>query len=286
MFRKLLNRKNIVIGMFFVLIIFVFILATYLIIINTEQSECEEIKNEYQSRLDLAQDQYDSETADMQKQYETEIADIRSVTQAEMCSQYSIHFCEKYKPLGEGSEVMGTYPYVEGMTDDVLEDTINENLKKAFLLDWLSKKIQYCDCAFVTVEYNSNDLLSVSVCYKNLFDFFTWFEIYHTIDMRTGDILYLNDIVEVDEEFVDLLFTEGIIHPANYPCPTDVSSYDKGEILERLQICSETYDDYHYRKPTFYLGNQRLYFTAIFSDIDIFYVELDDIEDKLKIEKW
>ena len=286
MFRKLLNKKKLLIGTFFAFIICVCILATYLVVTNIEQAKCEEIRNEYQSRLDIAQDQYDSETADMQKQYETEMADIRSATKAEMCSQYSIHFCEKFKPLGDGTEVTGTYPYVEGMTDGVLEDTINENLKKAFLLDWLPEKIQYCDCAFVTVEYNSNDLFSVSVCYKNLYDSFTWFEIHHTIDMRTGDILYLDDIVEVDEEFVDLLFTEGIIHPANYPCPTDVSSYDKGYMLKRLQICSKTYDYIHYRKPTFYLRNNRLYFTAIFSDIDIFYVELDDIEDKLKIEKW
>lgn len=191
--KKLLNRENIIIGTVFVVTICACILATSLIVTNAEQAKCEEIRNEYQSRLDLAQDQYDSELADMQNQYKTEIADIRSATKVEMCSQYSIHFCEKIKPLGDGTEVMGTYPYVEGMTDDVLEDTINENLKKAFLLDWLPEKIQYCDCAFVTVEYNSNDLLSVSVCYKNLYDSFTWFKIHHTIDMRTGEILYLDD---------------------------------------------------------------------------------------------
>lgn len=152
MFRKLLNKKKIIIGTFFVLIIFVCILATYLVITNTEQAKCEEIRNEYQSRLDLAQDQYDSETADMQKQYETEMADIRSATKAEMCSHYSIHFCEKFMPIGDGVETMGTHPYVYGMTDEVLEDTINENLETVFL-DWLPEKIQFYDCAFVSVEY-------------------------------------------------------------------------------------------------------------------------------------
>lgn len=286
MFRKLLNKKKVIIGTIFVFIIFVCILATYLVVTNIEQAKCEEIRNEYQSQLELAQNQYDSELADIQKQYEMEIADIRSETKVEMRSPHNICFFKKIKSLGDGIETLVTYPYVYEMTDDVLRDTINENLETVFL-DWLPEKIRLYDCALVSVEYDSNNLLSVGVTYEKLDDPFTWFDIYHTIDMRTGEILYLDDIVEVDEEFVDLLRTDGVIHPANYPCPEDASSLDKEHLLEDLQECCEPYDsNNYYRKSTFYLRNNRLYFTAIFSDIDIFYVELDDIEDKLKIEKW
>ncbi len=286
MIKKLLNRENIIIGTVFVVTICMCILATYLVVTNTEQAKREEIRNEYQSRLDLAQNQYNSELADMQKQYETEIASVRSAIGAEMCSQYNIFFREKYKPFDAEIEVMGTYPYVERMTDDVLRETINEKLNAAFL-DWIPEELQLYDCSDDSVMYNSDDLLSLSVGYQKLDDPSTWFYIHHTIDMRTGDILYLDDIVEVDEEFVDLLFTEGVINPANDPCPTDVSSFDKEYILERLQECCEPYDgSNYYRKPTFYLENHRLYFRSVFSDIDIFYVELDDIEDELKIEKW
>mgnify|MGYP004498998341 CR=1 FL=1 len=286
MIKKLLNRENIIIGTVFVAAICMCILATYLVATNTEQDKCEEIRSEYQNRLDLAQDQYNSELADMRDQYETEIASVRSAIGAEMCSQYNIFFDEKYKSFDAEIEVMGTYPYVERMADDVLRETINESLNAAFL-DWIPEEIQLYDCSDDSVMYNSDDLLSLSVGYQKLDDPSTWFEIYHTIDMRTGDILYLDDIVEVDEEFVDLLFTEGVINPANDPCPTYVSSFDKEYMLERLQECCEPYDgSNYYRKPTFYLKNHRLYFRYVFSDIDIFYVELDDIEDKLKIEKW
>lgn len=116
-----------------------------------------------------------------------------------------------------------------------------------------------------------------------------------TVDMQTGEIVYLDDLVVVDEELAERILQEGFIrsdlmrdNPKDKYALTkeELEKYDVASILERLEMCSQPYDAEHYLdKPSFYLRHGRLYLCNVFSGEPDLYIELEQIEDKLKCEQ-
>lgn len=116
-----------------------------------------------------------------------------------------------------------------------------------------------------------------------------------TVNMQTGEIVYLDDLVVVDEELAERILQEGFVrsdlmrdNPKDKYALTkeELSQYDVVSMLERLEMCSQPYDAEHYLdKPSFYLRHGRLYLCNVFSGEPDFYIELERIEDKLKCEQ-
>lgn len=157
-------------------------------------------------------------------------------------------------------------------------------------------------------------------------------KIYTTVDMQKQKIVYLNDLVEIDSEFVDIITSTGVLKNYSFEYFTEVDVFTKNNnyekrlknsevyrketILFNLKRCSIPYNGgNYYRKPAFYLSDGRLYFYNAIYDTEYLpptdvrwyhskyeefydycstkenmnyttYVELEDIESKLKVEKW
>lgn len=184
-------------------------------------------------------------------------------------------------------------PSVSGLLNDELEQKINRNLQSVFL-DWLPEKFNYPESTYQGTTINTNSYLCIRINYVLSGKAPNRVWICNTIDMSTGDIIYLDDLIEVNKEFARLILTDGVVKlhynwiteefDANYP---SLDKEDENDILEKLIMCSEPFgEDNWLFKPTFYLKKNRLYLLNIFNEESECYIELNKIEDKLKVDKW
>lgn len=123
-------------------------------------------------------------------------------------------------------------------------------------------------------------------------------QLYTMLDLQTGEIVYLNDLLEVDERLAERILTSQYIHFEGLWADVYGPDYQQflnqftvEDILSVLSLCSEPFDENNCTfKPTFYLSANRLYFVNIFPLItggnNEFYMELKDLEDLLKVKKW
>ena len=94
---------------------------------------------------------------------------------------------------------------------------------------------------------------------------------------------------------MDTILTEGVLKTDSPTGLEEIMYYTESmladikpeRILRYLEQCCEPYTaDYYVAKPAFYLRKNRLYLTYVLGDQAIVYIELDDIEEYLKVEKW
>lgn len=286
-------KKKIILGIVLGLTGLASAFTTKMITRYEAEKRYETLADEYETRLSQEKDKYRSELTKEQEQYESELKRMHSSVLEEMHEKYMIRFYVKGKC---DDEFHYTYPCVYDMENKELQNKINENLIASFC-DWKPEKDKYYNFSSAKVKYSSKDYLSVGVILDNKSDADGRIDIYNTVNMETGELINLDDLVEIDEELVDsLLSDEILIRNWDYPekikvdkrwKQDDYYDYCKNELMNKLMQCSQPYDNDNYEeKPTFYLGNNRLYLRNIYDDNCVFYVELDDIEDKLKVEKW
>lgn len=128
------------------------------------------------------------------------------------------------------------------------------------------------------------------------------FELYFTVDMQTGEAVYLDDLVTVDEELAERFLDRDIVQSDRWgefhnqnPVTGEQEQADEASIaymLEKLQECCRGCDkkgsDWG-RTEYFYIRNNRLYISEVMMNgynTVSYYVTLDQLEDKLKVEKW
>lgn len=176
-----------------------------------------------------------------------------------------------------------------------LQEKIRENIWKSFLR-WMPEEFENAETIGNYVMLSTNKYLSMENDYRINSEVKSIYSVCNTFDMETGEVVYLDDLVYVDEELAKLILTEGIVkkdtigessNQSYIYFQEELDLYSVEEILKKLQICSIPYsaDNYIY-KPTFYLRYNRLYFKFLFTEQSEFYLELDDIEHKLKVSKW
>lgn len=183
---------------------------------------------------------------------------------------------------------------VVDMEDQILLEKVRNSIQQSFL-GWMPKSFEYAKPDGSYVMLSTDKYLSMMNNYMFPSDN-SYLSICNTIDMETGEVIYLDALVEVDEELAELILTEGVVKVdvmgegplMNYIYPQEVlDKHDKKSVLKALQLCSEPYTaEYFCYKPTFYLRYNRLYLLSVFSDQSEFYIELDKIEHKLKVPKW
>lgn len=96
------------------------------------------------------------------------------------------------------------YPQVYGISNSILEKEINRNLANVFINAVDLEKCFTIDMPEVHLQ--NENLLSVETdLYYSSEKGIVKIPIYQTIFIKTGELLYLNDIVEINEDFVQYL---------------------------------------------------------------------------------
>ncbi|MCL2610199.1 MAG: hypothetical protein FWE02_00805 [Defluviitaleaceae bacterium] len=131
---------------------------------------------------------------------------------------------------------------------------------------------------------------------------------YITIDMQTGERVFLNDLIIVDEDFVNLFWQGGIIQiheNMTFHLGYDVEQFNKSvagisyeKISRKLYEASyppiklgfnDTMEDRQriFFGASFHLEHNRLVIIDRWSDPDTpFVLSLDDISEFLKVPRW
>lgn len=170
------------------------------------------------------------------------------------------------------------------------ENNINRNLRAEFL-DWMPEKFSYPEVSYLGSTLATDRFLSIITEYTFSGKYPNGQRICNTLD-----IIYLDDLINVDDEFVSMILDEGIIkmdldkmsgeRDANY-ARKHLDENDPERVFEQLKKCSEPFDENNWLfKPTFYLKSNRIYLVNIFFEESEFYINLHDIKQKLKVKEW
>lgn len=303
MLKKLLNRKNVIITFVFILVIFISSFSTCLLEKQKEKDAYEKLADEYADKLEYEKDVYRVESLNIKNQYESDKAAFENMTKVDVSGDYTVIFYEEKLQRYDG-DLYAVCPYVYGMEDEKLENKINGKLRKIFV-DSISMVFRNCFCSCADVFYSSNKYLCIGVEYKVCESGFFFVDFCTVIDMETGEFVYLDDVIEINEELVKKIMDGEIEVKDGY----DEKVYELGQwkseyetvksiLLQELQDCSEAYeDDFYWHRPYFYIQDGKLWLRNIYivdpNDekmhpyfLDWVYIELDEIEDYLKVEKW
>ena len=162
----------------------------------------------------------------------------------------------------------------------------NEHMQATF--DFYGAKVHLATSKYISVqaEFYSNNTVprgySIYPCV--------------TIDLEKQEEVFLKDLIDTNEEFIQLL-QEGNLIQADVPATiwnefyynADFSKYPPEEIRNIIDLCSVPTDNENcYTKPSFLLAPGKLCFVGADQDIrsHVVYIELSDIEEFLKVEKW
>ena len=241
------------------------------------------IQNEYQQKLDNVEARYQVEIDELENMLELKKAESQEV---QSYSKYGLIIQPDASIYGRKCACV----CVLGMNDSQLEDKINENLRGGFVEWFPDEELNYVKFSGGTIYLSSNEYLSMDLGYVYKENSVMWFNIYQTVNMHTGEVLYLDNILEVDQELCELLLTEGVAKTDSYAYAIDrdyLEIMDVETVMQNLKMCSIPYDESNYKyKPAFYLYHDRIYFVNVFESKRIFYVEIDNLEQKIKTEKW
>lgn len=174
-----------------------------------------------------------------------------------------------------------------------ISDTVNNQLRKS-ALSWLEgKALTFSEAVMPQFYCHSNRYLCVLNQYlydvnsfdNSIFDFIT-------IDMETGERVFLEDLIICDDKFIDYLQQESV-YKNWFAC------LDSNEIKRRLEECSltqlEVVENSKYTldesigslvlRNTFYVkpGKLGLWLGGIDK---VFELDIDDIKSYLRVEPW
>ncbi|WP_313585046.1 hypothetical protein [Lacrimispora sp.] len=220
---------------------------------------------------------------------------------------YSVSFVEtsNIKDLVWHDELSFKIPQIKDMPEERLpfEDTINQNITKA-MTSWIGGKIINVDSVDLTITCHSNRYLSFVNSFIYESNHVDIINDYVTIDMLTGQRVYLNELVELNEDFVKYL-QENSSKVKEPPQPLwqgipDLNEYTSSELLEELKKCSYTQEeliqDGYYSleesigsllfRNSFFLRDGMLVIILDQGGESFITLDVNDIEDFLKVNKW
>lgn len=206
-----------------------------------------------------------------------------------------------------------TYPQVCNMEDKELENRINESLAYVFthvIAADLDRISYFSDMPIIMFQNDEYLSLKTIIYYTNPNvggGRLVSFPIYQTVSIRTGELLDLDDFVEVSDEFVQYLLDspeailsvkdDDIDEVWNEALDVRIRAYIKEEISaeEMSQYFEEANTDYdtenYFNKCAFYLteGEMNIVHATNVVDLPNYFkirLDVDDIEEYLKVPKW
>lgn len=205
------------------------------------------------------------------------------------------------------------------MKDSELENKINKSLNSYFYIliePWFREdRVRALE---PIIHCQTDKYLSVEYIFEYTTAINTYWRQCVTVDMHTGEVVFLDDLIDLNEDFAELVKTGTILKnnmesvwttPNEQTLKTNeyFSKLSMEQILKIFQQFTkeELYGNYnadnvpednidfitskyyHY----FYLDDERIIFTSANSTLGLYsadttYIDLDDIEDYLKVAKW
>jgi hypothetical protein len=200
--------------------------------------------------------------------------------------------------LGE-SELM--WFNVIGIEDSSLESKINRELGKA-ATSWIKGGINPKNVYSTFLICNSDRFLSVMMQHDNgevrmMMEFYC---VYITIDVQSGNRVFLNELIRVDEEFATLIHNGDRVHSTSHGSGLTASGSNEipshwtvEKVLEKLEQCSidkadrEYSDMFEFFSSSFYVEHGKLVIVLTGGTEQIHLaINTDDIEDFLLVPKW
>lgn len=195
---------------------------------------------------------------------------------------------------------------VRDMQEDKLplENIINQNIKEA-MTSWIRGQVLTPNKVNLKITCHLGKYLSFgnSFMYQSVREDFI--NDYVTIDMMTGQRVQLDDLLEVNEDFVeflqenpDIIKTLDDLEPWRWG--TDLSEYSSSELLEELNKCSYTQEELIQNgyapieeslgpllfRNSFFLQDGMLVISLWRGGERLIPLDVDDIKDYLKVEGW
>lgn len=225
----------------------------------------------------------------------------------EPTNYYSISFIDtsNIKNLAWCDELSFKIPQIIDMPEErlPLEDAINQNIIEA-LTSWIGGKILNVDSVDLTITCHSTRYLSFVNSFTYESDRIDIINDYVTIDMLTGQRVYLNELVEINEDFAKFL-QENPSKVKEPPQPLwqgipDLNKYTSFELMEELKKCSykqekliqngyysldESIGSLLFRN-SFFLRDGMLVIILYQGGESFMTFNVNDIEDFLKVNKW
>ncbi len=175
------------------------------------------------------------------------------------------------------------------------------------MISWVKGKVLLATSVDLEIYCHSDRYLS----FANIFEYsdrrIDYIRDYITIDIKTGERVMLNDLVEINEEFVKHIRENNIATSSNRAERFDsvpeniwefLNEMSTDELLKKLETCSYTQEQVIQNgyfdidesiealvlRNSFYLRDDKL-IIVLNEDIHVIF-NLEDISDYLKVEKW
>ncbi|PPK81376.1 hypothetical protein BXY41_104178 [Lacrimispora xylanisolvens] len=220
---------------------------------------------------------------------------------------YSISFVDtsNIKNLDWSDKLSFEIPQIKDMSEErlPLEDAINQNIIKA-LTSWIGGEIFKVDSVDLTITCHSTRYLSFVNSFTYDSNHVDVINDYVTIDMLTGQRVYLNDLVEINEDFAKYL-QENLSKVKEPPQPLwqgipDLNKYTSFELMDELIKCSYTQEELiqngYYSieesigsllfRNSFFLRDGMLVIIIYQGGESFVTLNVNDIEHYLKVNKW
>ncbi|MDL2302215.1 hypothetical protein LJC58_07665 [Lachnospiraceae bacterium OttesenSCG-928-D06] len=184
-----------------------------------------------------------------------------------------------------------------------LQKFINANIKSA-MTSWIGGRVVNAETVELSITCHSDRYLSFVNSFAYVSNRVDYINDYITIDMLTGERVLLNDLLEVDEQFVRYLKenVDKIKAPPNplWQAPPKISEYTMDELLIELKKCSYTQEQLIEEgnrdlsdtiesllfKNSFFLREGILVIIIEQGGESFITLDVEDIEDFLKVDKW
>ena len=173
-----------------------------------------------------------------------------------------------------------------------LVDFFDESVQKYYYFE--NAVAQLATTKYISISAMFSPHMDIPHCYA--------FTSCVTIDLEQEKEVFLNDLIEINDEFIYLLKsgylakTYDNLDDRVVVSVIDFSAYTEEELRTKLEDCFRPMNEVdvsgglyeYYLKPSFYLAPNQICFVNFhkYGLRETFYVQLDDIEKFLKVEKW
>lgn len=190
--------------------------------------------------------------------------------------------------------------------DWTLEEKAFESIDRA-MTSWISGLVLDATDAHLEIYCHSANYLSFVNSLEFSYRRIDYIHDYITIDMKTGERVMLDDIIRIDEEFVEFIQNNDVLQKTisdiRYGADLEtLNDYTSEELLDELKACSKTQQEIIeegycsiedsigplLKRNSFFLRENQLVIVIGYapSDEHHFVYNLEDISDFLKVEKW
>ncbi|GLC81716.1 hypothetical protein [Lacrimispora brassicae] len=225
----------------------------------------------------------------------------------ELANEYTISFynSSRLSHLPWSNDFSFDTINVQNMFDTSLQDRINENIRQA-MTSWIEGKVVNATSVDLYIYCHNEKYLSFANSFEYSDRRLDYIKDYITIDMKTGNRVMLNNLVRIDAEFVEHIQKTNLVKESINSMAYGgaegnweyLNKFTIDELINELEECSYTQKQVIQEgyatvdeslgplilRKSFYLRDGKL---VIVLDYDKHItLNLDDISDFLKVEKW